>query len=210
MTFILGQNHLQPGSVCRADFPLLIRGAPVDRLAHARTLDRIPYRPVAPPTPSSYDNGEMRRASPNDIPLLVDLMAEFYAEAGYDLDRARAAGAFEAILGDDRLGYVWVIQAEHQDVGHIVLTLKYAMEYSGLVACLDDLYLKPDWRNRGLSTGALVEFRNFCERVGVRALTVEVGHNNGPALTVYRRVGLAETPDRQLLALALAAPSHIV
>src|ERR1022692_1382364 len=91
-----------PDSRHHADFPLLIRGAPVDRLARARTLDRIPYRPGAPPGPSSYDNGEMRRASPNDIPLLVDLMAEFYAEAGYDLDRARAAGAFEAILGDDR------------------------------------------------------------------------------------------------------------
>ena len=35
----------------------------------------------------------MRKASPNDIPLLVDLMAEFYAEGGYDLNRARAAEA---------------------------------------------------------------------------------------------------------------------
>jgi predicted CXXCH cytochrome family protein len=45
---------------------------------------------------------------------------------------------------------------------------------------------------------------------GIRALTVEVGHNNGPAETVYRRIGLAEAADRQLLALALAAPTHIV
>jgi GNAT superfamily N-acetyltransferase len=137
-------------------------------------------------------------------------MAEFYAEAGYALNQARAAAAFTAILADERLGYVWILQAEHQDVGHIVLTLKYAMEYSGLIACLDDLYVKPDWRNRGLSTGALIEVRNFCERVGIRALTVEVAHNNGPAQTVYRRVGFAEAADRQLLALALAAPTHIL
>jgi GNAT superfamily N-acetyltransferase len=152
----------------------------------------------------------MRRASLNDIPLLVDLMAEFYAEAGYDLHHTRAAGAFEAILADERLGYVWIIQAEHQDVGHIVLTLKYAMEYSGLVACLDDLYVKPHWRNKSLSTGALIEVRNFCERAGIRALTVEVGHDNGPAQTVYRRVGFAEVADRQLLVLALASPTHIL
>ena len=152
----------------------------------------------------------MRRAGPNDIPLLVGLMAEFYAESGYDLNLARAAGAFAAILADERLGHVWIIQAEHQDVGHIVLTLKFAMEYSGLVACLDDLYVKPDWRDKGLSTAALVEARHFCERAGIRALTVEVGHNNGPAQTVYRRVGFAEAADRQLLALALAAPTHIL
>jgi GNAT superfamily N-acetyltransferase len=156
----------------------------------------------------SLDNGEMRRASPDDIPLLVGLMDEFYAEAGYDLDHSRAAEAFAAILADERLGYVWIIQAEHRDVGHIVLTLRYAMEYGGIIACLDDLYVKSGWRNQGLSSGALVEVRNFCERVGIRALTVEVGHENGPAQTVYRRAGFAEAPNRQLLALALAAPTH--
>ena len=151
----------------------------------------------------------MRRAGSDDIPLLVSLMAEFYAEAGYELNPTRAAGAFATILGDERLGYVWIIQIEHQDIGHIVLTLKYAMEYGGLVACLDDLYVKPDWRNKGLSTAALVEVRNYCERAGIRALTVEVGHQNGPAQTVYRRVGFSEASDRQLLALPLAAPTHI-
>ena len=85
----------------------------------------------------------MRRAGPNDIPLLVDLMAGFYAEAGYQLDHAHAAGAFETILADERLGHVWIIQAEDRDVGHIVLTLKYAMEYGGTIACVDDLYVKP-------------------------------------------------------------------
>jgi GNAT superfamily N-acetyltransferase len=152
----------------------------------------------------------MRRASPNDIPLLVGLMAEFYAEAGYDLNHVRAAGAFAAILADERLGFVWIIQAEHHDVGHIALTLKYAMEYCGIIACVDDLYVKPDWRNKGLSSASLVEVRNFCERIGIRALTVEVGHNNGPAQTVYRRVGFAEAADRQLLVLVLAAPTHML
>lgn len=137
-------------------------------------------------------------------------MADFYAEAGYALDHVRAAGAFAAILADARLGYVWIIESEQEDVGHVVLTLKYAMEYGGMVACLDDLYVKPEWRNRGLSTDALADVRNFCEAAGIRALTVEVSPENGPAQTVYRRVGFAESAGRQILALALAAPTHIV
>ncbi len=151
----------------------------------------------------------MRRATPDDIPLLLDLMAGFYAEAGYELDHKSAAGAFSALLADERLGYAWIIQREQDDVGHLVLTLKYAMEYCGLVACLDDLYVKPGWRNKGLSTAALLEVRRFCENAGLRALAVEVGFNNGPAQKVYRRVGFAELADRQLLALAMAAPAHI-
>jgi GNAT superfamily N-acetyltransferase len=84
------------------------------------------------------------------------------------------------------------------------------MEYGGLIACLDDLYVKAEWRNKGLSTGALMEVTSFCERAGIRALTVEVGHNNGPAQTVYRRIGFAEASDRQQLTLALADPTHIL
>ena len=152
----------------------------------------------------------MRLANLDDISLLVDLMAEFYAEAAYQLDHGRARAAFASILADERLGSVWIIQADRQDVGHLVLTLRYAMEYGGLIACLDDLYVKAGWRNRGLATNALVEIRDFCEKGGIRALTVEVDPSNGAAQTVYRRVGFTETIGRQLLALSLAPPTHIV
>ena len=151
----------------------------------------------------------MRRASPDDVPLLVDLMAEFYAEAGYELDREHASGAFATMLANEQLGYVWVIQGENRDVGHVVLTLKFGMEYGGLIGCVDDLYVQPGSRNKGLSTAALLEVRSFCETAGIRAITVEVGHDNGPAQKVYRRIGLTEPHDRQLLTLAIAAPAHI-
>jgi len=151
----------------------------------------------------------MRRAGRDDISLLVDLMDEFYAEGGYRLDRARAAEAFAAVIGDERLGYVWVIQADQKDIGHVVLTVKYAMEYGGLIACLDDLYVMPEWRNRGLATASLLEVRTFCQEAGIRALTVEVGFENGPAQKVYRRIGFEEAAGRQLLDFPLAPPTHL-
>jgi GNAT superfamily N-acetyltransferase len=150
----------------------------------------------------------MRRALPDDIPTLVELMSGFYSEAGYNLDRAHAEGAFAAILSDERLGYVWLIEEEGRTVGHIVLTLRFGMEYGGLMAFVDDLYVVPKSRNKGLSTAAVVEVREFCRSMGIRAITVEVGYSNAPAQVVYRRAGLAEAPDRQLLALALARPTH--
>ena len=151
----------------------------------------------------------MRQAQPNDIATLVNLMAEFYAESDYELDRPFAEKSFATILADERLGYVWIINENGKDVGYVVITLRYGMEYSGLMACIDDLFVIPQSRNRGLSTAALLQVRDFCKSIGVRAITVEVGHSNSPAQTVYRRLGLAEVSDRQLLALALASPAHI-
>ena len=152
----------------------------------------------------------MRPATFSDIPALIDLMTEFYAESGYALDCPLATTAFTTLLADQRLGYVWLIQAESAVVGHVVVTLKFAMEYGGMVACIDDLYVVPAARNKGLSTAALLHIREVCERTGIRAITVEVGADNGPAQAAYRRVGFLEAANRQLLSLELAAPTHAV
>lgn len=151
----------------------------------------------------------MREAQTGDVDLLVTLMREFYAEGAYSLNEPHAAQAFRDVLEDRRLGRIWIIQSTQNDVGYVVLTFKYAMEYGGLVACLDDLYVRKAWRNRGLSSDALHELKIYCENAKIRALTVEVGFDNAPAQTVYRRLGLTELPNRQLLALALASPSHL-
>ena len=49
--------------------------------------------------------------------------------------------------------------------------------------------------------------RDVCTARGVRALHLEVAHDNDPAQGVYRRAGFAST-DRQLLTLQLASPTH--
>ena len=59
------------------------------------------------------------------------------------------------------------------------------MEYSGLIACVDDLYVVPTYRNKGLATAALSGVRAYCEEAGIRAITVEVGHGNGPAQNIF-------------------------
>jgi hypothetical protein len=81
----------------------------------------------------------MRKASPEDVQQLVTMMEEFYAEGDYPLNHRRATDAFTALLADDRLGYVFFIQSNSQDVGYVVVTLCYSMEYGGLNAFVDDL-----------------------------------------------------------------------
>ncbi len=149
----------------------------------------------------------MRRATPNDALLLVDLMNEFYAEAGLQLNRSRAGQAFDALLADDRLGSAWIIQSDAQDAGYLVLALKFAMEYGGTAAILDDLFVRKAFRGMGLASEALAELREFCERSQVRGISVEVGPENGAARALYRRSGFVET-DHLLLNMALGDPLH--
>ena len=145
----------------------------------------------------------MRPATTDDISLLVTLMTEFYAEAATPLNAARATEAFAALLADDRLGKVWLIQAGNNDVGYVVVTFSYSMEFGGRNGFVDDLFIQPAFRGAGLGTAALKEVRTFCQKRGVRALHLETGRDNAAAQALYRRAGFKVT-DRQLLTLELA------
>ena len=149
----------------------------------------------------------MRPADLSDRERLLDLMADFYAESGYVLDRSNAEVAFATLLGDLRLGRVWLIEQDLQVVGYIVVTFVFAMEHGGLAAWVDDLYVEPSARGAGLGTSALAAVRESCAELGVRALAVEVGHDNAVAQAVYRSAGLKPI-DRGLMMASLADPVH--
>jgi GNAT superfamily N-acetyltransferase len=149
----------------------------------------------------------MRPADLGDRERLLDLMAGFYAESGYVLDRSRAEGAFTTLLGDPRLGRVWLIEQDRAVVGYIVVTFVFAMEHGGLAAWVDDLYVEPHARGAGLGSAALAAVREACAALGVRALTVEVGRDNAAAQAVYRSAGMGPI-DRRLMMVSLADPLH--
>jgi diamine N-acetyltransferase len=148
----------------------------------------------------------MRQASLLDLPLLVALMTEFYAETATPLDPIRAGDAFAALLADDRLGNVWLIQAGTRDVGYVVVTFCHSMEFGGKNGFVDDLFIQAPFRGAGLGTEALAEVKAFCMNHGMRALHLETGRDNSAAQALYRRTGFTAT-DRQLLTLTLADPA---
>lgn len=150
----------------------------------------------------------VRAAGPGDIPTLVALMGEFYAESGYPLPAEAAARAFAELLGDPRLGAAWILEADGEPAGHIVLTVSWSMEYGGLRGYVDDLFVRERFRGRGLAAAGLAALRREAEARGVRALLVETGHDNPVAQRVYRRAGFADT-GHLLMSLPLAEPVHL-
>ncbi|HEU4642595.1 MAG TPA: GNAT family N-acetyltransferase [Gemmatimonadaceae bacterium] len=150
---------------------------------------------------------EVRPASAGDVPTLVALMREFYAEAGFSLPEEAAAGAFGALLADPRLGDVWLALDGGAAAGYLVLTLSFSMEYGGLRGFIDDLYVRPASRRRGAGAGLLAAARAEAARKGVRALHVEVGPESQDARRLYARAGYVES-GHLLLTRPLATPVH--
>ena len=151
--------------------------------------------------------GQTKPAAPADAGKLVELMDEFYAEAGYTLDKAHAREAFDVLLADPGLGRVWLVWAGSTEVGYVVLTLVFSMEYGGPAAVVEDFFVRAPQRNAGLGKAAMKVVRTHCAEAGIRAVSVQVGRDTAVAQSVYRGAGFA-TVDRQLMTLELAGPPH--
>lgn len=150
---------------------------------------------------------QVRQAQLADIAVLIDLMGEFYGEAGYPLPRRNAMHAFESLLADPRLGAVLMVTAGGDDIGYLVLTFGYSMEYGGPRAFVDDLYVRTSARGKGSGGALLRAARAMCVEAGVRALLVETGLDGHPARRLYLREGFGDS-GRALLTQKLSAPLH--
>jgi len=140
----------------------------------------------------------IRRASRDDASVLIELQREFYRE-----DRLPHAAANEralrALLRSPGSGVVWVIEAARGAaassrgrarpvIGYLVLTFGYTLELGGRDAFIDELYLRPEWRGRGLGRRAVATAEAGARRLGVRALHLEVDTGNR-ARVLYERAG---------------------
>ena len=134
-------------------------------------------------------------------------MTEFYAEAAFTLSAAPASRAFEALLAAPQLGAVWLAERDGLAVGHVVLTVAFSMEYGGLRGFIDDLYVLPAARGRGIGAALLAAARDGALARGVRALCVETGLANHPARGLYARAGYVDS-EHALLMQPLAAAMH--
>jgi diamine N-acetyltransferase len=157
---------------------------------------------------SGSDTARLRDARTEDCEQLVELMAEFYAESDYPLNRQRAATAFRQLLERPALGRAWFVTESGSAVGYIVLTIGFSMEYGGLSAFIDDFYIRPTHRGRGLGHRTLKAVKHWAVEQGIRALHLEVGRDNGAGQAVYRKAGFTDN-DRQLLTVQLADPTHV-
>lgn len=149
----------------------------------------------------------MRPAKLADVPALVSLMSEFYGETGYSLRYDAASRAFESLLGDPDRGRISLVQIQAESVGYIVLTLCFSMEYGAPRGFVDDFFIRPGFRGRGLGVSALETVKKTCRDLGVHALLVETGAESSRGRGAYERAGFEES-GRMLLTHALALPIH--
>lgn len=149
----------------------------------------------------------LRLAEAHDVDALLALMRAYYAEEGYRFVEAGARAALLQLAADPALGRLWRIDEGGTLVGYLAFTFGFSLEYRGRDAFVDELYLLPAARGRGLGSAALRVAEAACRDAGVQALHLEAERTKPRLLRFYARAGF-EPHDRHLMTRWLGAPEE--
>ena len=140
---------------------------------------------------------------PDHLDRLVTLVGSFHTEAGItSTDESRRSGVAPLLDGTPH-GAAYLIGPSRAPIGYIVICFGWSVEFGGLDAIIDELYIRPGVRGRGIATEALNALPRALAGAGLRAIHLEVDKDNAHAIKLYRRAGFATREKYMFMSRAL-------
>ncbi len=129
-----------------------------------------------------------------DAAAVGDLLTRQLAEHDLPADRARIDSAVAILLGAPRHGFMMVAREEGVTVGVAFVALHWSIEHGGQSCWLEELYVLPDHRGRGLGRDLLHAALTRARERGCLVMDLEVVANHARASHLYAREGFRALP----------------
>jgi ribosomal protein S18 acetylase RimI-like enzyme len=119
-------------------------------------------------------------------------MQDYYHEIKSPSHPKKHRWEVEKLMENPAVGRLWLIQAGHDVVGYLVLTLGYSLEVGGMDAFIDDVYVIPPARHRGFGRAAVQLALGEAAQLGVHAVHLDAEQADERARTLYRSLGFRD------------------
>lgn len=129
--------------------------------------------------------------TPSSLAMLEPLVRAYYAEAGARFGPAQQR-ALATLSVSDAFGRVWLIRESRDAAGYIVATLGFAVQQGGRDAFIDEIYVTPSRRGRGLGRAALAHAETFLRDAGAGTVHLALKPELPRARALYRRHGFVD------------------
>ncbi len=143
-----------------------------------------------------------KKAEISDIKIILVMMSEFYTHEKLDYNQSVLQSALEGLINNGSAGEVRVINYGSNIAGYFVLTFTYSLEYGGKNALLDELYVRENFRGKGIGRQVLSFIEEFCREKSIHAIHLQVKKFNPLAKRLYTAVGFEEV-DRVFMTKVL-------
>lgn len=153
------------------------------------------------------DEPNFVQASPADLEKVLGFVKKYYEFDGIRFRASEIRRGLELLLRDPSIGRVWLIRLGREDVGYVILTFGYDIEFGGRQGTVTDLYIVEDHRRLGLGSKTFRFLEAACTEFFLEALELQVERKNVSAQAFYRKLGF-EPVDRIPLSKRLISTRH--
>jgi aminoglycoside 6'-N-acetyltransferase I len=126
----------------------------------------------------------LREAVASDIPTLIELARAFYDEDGFTTSNNLLRQNFHVLVGSTNARVTMVLRGE-QVCGFALATTDFTLE-SGLIAELQDLYVRPEHRRQGLAGFLIQDAAGWANGMSASLLEVVIAPNGRDVSHLFR------------------------
>ncbi|MGB7316740.1 MAG: GNAT family N-acetyltransferase [Planktotalea sp.] len=115
------------------------------------------------------------------------MVRAFHEEEALQGSDEHRRAALEPLLEGSPHGAVYLVGPSRGPIGYIVVTFGWSVEFGGLDGFIDEIYIRPGVRGRGVGSEVITALVAMLKSVGMKALHLEVEPANDSALRLYKR-----------------------
>jgi GNAT superfamily N-acetyltransferase len=148
----------------------------------------------------------LRAAAREDLPELARFIQAYYRFEGIPFDLYRLERGLVPLLERRDLGRVWLVDVNGVAAGYFILCFGYSIEKGGRDAMIDEFFIDPAYRNRGVGRQVLEQVIAEARALGIVSLFLEVSRDNAAAQRRYAAAGFVLRDKYLLMELESAPP----
>lgn len=150
---------------------------------------------------NQYAPFSILRLTPGQIPELLELEQHYLREIGEEPMTPEAGQRLGLAIQEERIVFFAAV-VENRPVGMCSVARHFSTFTCGDTAVLEDVYLLPEYRHKGLARALTRTAGDWCRQQGLASLTVCCAPCD---LEMYRSLGF-DAPLGTTLAMILQAP----
>ncbi|MFZ5480720.1 MAG: GNAT family N-acetyltransferase [Myxococcota bacterium] len=145
--------------------------------------------------------------TPADLPAFTAMVVSLYGEdpGPVSMTPERARAQAERLLARPNGATAYLLEIAGEPVGYCILVPFWSNEFGGEMVYLDELWIAPARRGRGLGRAAVDAVVRHAAAEGFKRVALEVNDDNAAARRLYERAGFG-VESRRTLAMQLRTP----
>ena len=142
---------------------------------------------------------EIRKINEKDRYIYLEMVKEFYDSEAvlHSVNSKNFEITFNTLISSNIYSEGYIIEENEDIFGYCLLSKTYSQEVGGMVCLVEELYIKEEYRSKGIGTKV---FEFLKERFkDYKRIRLEVEVNNKRAITLYNSIGFNELKYIQMV-----------